>query len=289
MKLLHLDASVLGDNSVSRQLSAAVVARFTGQIDGLQVDYRDLDANPVPHLRSSSLAKTDAAEATDAEQVMQQFLEADIVVIGAPMYNFSIPSTLKAWIDRVAVVSRTFKYTENGPVGLAGGKRVIIASSRGGIYTDSPTRLPGAVPAPGVRLHGHQRGRVRARRGHRLLAAAPRGRHRRCTGSTAVARSGRSRRCVTRSNVRRPSLLVWALNAGLDPLPLLAHPGGPALRGRFFVASGLGSAPSTHGVDLLHACVESVPCAALTRTVGWGDGLHRDGCAPQRISGTDHT
>ncbi|WP_329753555.1 FMN-dependent NADH-azoreductase [Stenotrophomonas maltophilia] len=135
MKLLHLDASVLGDNSVSRQLSAAVVARFTGQIDGLQVDYRDLDANPVPHLRSSSLARTDAAEATDAEQVMQQFLEADIVVIGAPMYNFSIPSTLKAWIDRVAVAGRTFKY---GPVGLAGGKRVIIASSRGGIYTDSP-------------------------------------------------------------------------------------------------------------------------------------------------------
>ncbi|WP_329953038.1 FMN-dependent NADH-azoreductase [Stenotrophomonas sepilia] len=138
MKLLHLDASVLGDNSVSRQLSAAVVARFASQIDDLQVDYRDLDANPVPHLRSSSLARTDAAEATDAEQVMQQFLDADIVVIGAPMYNFSIPSTLKAWIDRVAVAGRTFKYTENGPVGLAGGKRVIIASSRGGIYTDSP-------------------------------------------------------------------------------------------------------------------------------------------------------
>lgn len=138
MKLLHLDASVLGDNSVSRQLTAAVVAQFKNQIDGLQVDYRDLDANPVPHLRSSSLAGVDAAEATDAEQVMQQFLAADILVIGAPMYNFSIPSTLKAWIDRVAVAGRTFKYTENGPVGLAGGKRVIVVSARGGIYTDSP-------------------------------------------------------------------------------------------------------------------------------------------------------
>jgi len=137
MKLLHLDASVLGDNSVSRQLTAAVVAQFKSQIDGLQVDYRDLDANPVPHLRSSSLAGVDAAEATDAEQVMQQFLAADILVIGAPMYNFSIPSTLKAWIDRVAVAGRTFKYTENGPVGLAGGKRVIVVSARGGIYTDS--------------------------------------------------------------------------------------------------------------------------------------------------------
>jgi FMN-dependent NADH-azoreductase len=138
MKLLHIDASVLGDNSVSRQLSAAVVARFNETVENLDVTYRDLDRNPIPHLSSGSLAQVDAAEATDAEAVMQQFLAADVIVIGAPMYNFSIPSTLKAWIDRVAVAGRTFKYTENGPVGLAGGKRVIIASSRGGIYTDSP-------------------------------------------------------------------------------------------------------------------------------------------------------
>lgn len=138
MKLLHIDASALGDNSVSRQLSAAVVARFRDQLDDLQVCYRDLDAQPIPHLRGSSLAQADAAEVADAAQVMQQFLEADVVVIGAPMYNFSIPSTLKAWIDRVAVAGKTFKYTESGAVGLAGGKRVIIASSRGGIYSDSP-------------------------------------------------------------------------------------------------------------------------------------------------------
>jgi len=138
MKLLHIDASVLGDNSVSRQLSAAVVARFNETVENLDVTYRDLDRNPIPHLSSGSLAQVDAAEATDAEAVMQQFLAADVIVIGAPMYNFSIPSTLKAWIDRVAVAGRTFKYTENGPVGLAGGKRGIIASSRGGIYTDSP-------------------------------------------------------------------------------------------------------------------------------------------------------
>ncbi len=138
MKLLHLDASVLGDNSVTRQLSAAVVARFRENIDGLEVSYRDLDSNPIPHLRSGSLAQADAAEAADAEAVMQQFLAADVLVIGAPMYNFSIPSTLKAWIDRVAVAGRTFKYTEAGAVGLAGGKRVIIVSARGGIYADSP-------------------------------------------------------------------------------------------------------------------------------------------------------
>ncbi|WP_349998176.1 NAD(P)H-dependent oxidoreductase [Stenotrophomonas lacuserhaii] len=138
MKLLHIDASALGDNSVSRQLSAAVVARFKDSVESLDVSYRDLDANPIPHLRGSSLAGADADEVADAENVMAQFLAAEVVVIGAPMYNFSIPSTLKAWIDRVAVAGKTFKYTEAGPVGLAGGKRVIIASSRGGIYVDSP-------------------------------------------------------------------------------------------------------------------------------------------------------
>jgi len=138
MKLLHIDASVLGDNSVSRQLSAAVVARFAEGDPDLQVTYRDLDAHPIPHLRSGSLAQTDPAEVAEAEQVMQEFLQADVLVIGAPMYNFSIPSTLKAWIDRVAVAGRTFKYTENGPVGLAGGKRVVVVSARGGLYADSP-------------------------------------------------------------------------------------------------------------------------------------------------------
>lgn len=139
MKLLHIDASALGANSVSRQLSAAVVARFREQVGNLVVVYRDLDAEPLPHLRGSSLAQADAAEVSDAAQVLQQFLDAEVVVIGAPMYNFSIPSTLKAWIDRVLVAGRTFKYTDAGSVGLAGGKRVIIASSRGGIYSDPAT------------------------------------------------------------------------------------------------------------------------------------------------------
>lgn len=138
MKLLHIDASALGDNSVSRQLTAAVVGRFKDGATDVDVAYRDLDAEPIPHLRGSSLAQLDATETADAQQVLEQFLAADVVVIGAPMYNFSIPSTLKAWIDRVAIAGKTFKYTEAGPVGLAGGKRVIIVSSRGGIYTDSP-------------------------------------------------------------------------------------------------------------------------------------------------------
>lgn len=139
MKLLHIDASVLGDNSVSRHLTAAVVAQFKQQIDGLQVDYRDLDANPVPHLRSGSLAKTDPAEAADAEQVLEQFLAADIVVIGAPMYNFTVPTQLKAWIDRVAVAGKTFRYTEAGPEGLCGNKKVVLVSTAGGLHAGQPT------------------------------------------------------------------------------------------------------------------------------------------------------
>lgn len=134
MKLLHIDSSALGAQSVTRELGAAIVARWLDAVPGLTVDYRDLDANPLPHLSGGSLAKADPTEAADAERVLAQFLDADVVVIGAPMYNFAIPSTLKAWIDRVTVAGKTFHYTEAGPEGLAGGKRVIVASGRGGLH-----------------------------------------------------------------------------------------------------------------------------------------------------------
>jgi FMN-dependent NADH-azoreductase len=137
MKLLHLDSSALGANSITRELSSAIVGRWQESHANLSVEYRDLDADPIPHLTGRALAKTDQAEADAAEAVIQQFLDADVVVIGAPFYNFGIPSTLKAWIDRVAVAGRTFRYTESGPEGLAGAKRVIIASGRGGIYGDT--------------------------------------------------------------------------------------------------------------------------------------------------------
>ncbi|MEF9420610.1 FMN-dependent NADH-azoreductase [Xanthomonas citri] len=136
MKLLHLDSSALGANSISRELSAAVVEQQRRLHPEVDVSYRDLDRDPIPHLTAQTLAQNDPAEAAAAEAVMQQFLQADVIVIGAPMYNFAIPSTLKAWIDRIAVAGRTFQYTANGPEGLAGGKRVIIASARGGLYAD---------------------------------------------------------------------------------------------------------------------------------------------------------
>lgn len=143
MKLLHIDSSILGAGSVSRTLSAAIVAAQQAQQPGLQVSYRDLAAQPVDHLTGAHLAAGQgavpedaalAADVADGAAVLDAFLAADIVVVGAPMYNFSIPTQLKAWIDRLAVAGRTFRYTEKGVEGLAGGKTVIIASSRGGFY-----------------------------------------------------------------------------------------------------------------------------------------------------------
>ena len=138
MNLLHVDSSILGQQSASRELSAAIVASRRAADPTLRVTYRDLAATPLPHLSAGSLAKADPAEAADAERVMQEFLEADIVVVGAPMYNFAIPSTLKAWIDRLAVAGSTFRYNQDGMAeGLAGGKQVVVASSRGGFHQSS--------------------------------------------------------------------------------------------------------------------------------------------------------
>jgi FMN-dependent NADH-azoreductase len=135
MKLLQIDSSILGTQSASRELTAAIVARWRAAHPGIEIRYLDLAAEPLPHLSAISLAKGDVTEAARAERALQEFLAADVVVIGAPMYNFSIPSTLKAWIDRIAVAGRTFRYTAEGPVGLAGGKQVIVATSRGGAYS----------------------------------------------------------------------------------------------------------------------------------------------------------
>lgn len=136
MKLLHIDSSVLGENSASRGMTAAIVARLRAENPGIDVARRDLATQTLPHF-TPVLAEGHPCVARNGE-IVDEFLAADIVVIGAPMYNFTIPTQLKAWIDRILIAGRTFRYTENGPEGLAGGKRVIIASSRGGIYSQGP-------------------------------------------------------------------------------------------------------------------------------------------------------
>jgi FMN-dependent NADH-azoreductase len=142
MKLLHIDSSVLGPHSVSRQVSAAIVDRLRQTTPGLDVTYRDLTQTPLAHLSGSHLAAAQGAPApaelapdlAASAVVLDEFMGADVVIVGAPMYNFTIPSQLKAWIDRIMVVGKTFKYGAAGPEGLAGGKRVIVAISRGGYY-----------------------------------------------------------------------------------------------------------------------------------------------------------
>ena len=147
MKLLHIDSSILADNSVSRKLTAQTVAEWSANHTGTTVEYLDLAAQAPRHLSADSLgfrlpagsdmSDVQKAENAISEALVQQFLDADVIVVGAPLYNFSIPSQLKSWIDRVAQVGRTFQYTATGPKGLAGGKTVIVASTRGGMYSTS--------------------------------------------------------------------------------------------------------------------------------------------------------
>lgn len=149
MKLLHIDASILGGNSVSRQLSAAAVERLRKATPGLEVTYRDISSAPLSHLSGAHLAAAQGAtpetaaireDVAASAAALDEFLAADIVVIGAPMYNFTIPSQLKAWIDRILVAGKTFKYSEAGVEGLAKGKRVIVTITRGGFYgADTPS------------------------------------------------------------------------------------------------------------------------------------------------------
>ncbi|MDB5712345.1 MAG: acyl carrier protein phosphodiesterase [Sphingomonas bacterium] len=144
MNILHIDSSILGANSVSRQLSADVVARIAATAPGATITHRDLGETPVPHLSGRAFMAAqnpDGAHepavrddlATGGE-VLREFLAADTVVIGVAFYNFSVSSQLKAWIDRILVAGQTFRYGANGPEGLAGDKRVILAVARGGLY-----------------------------------------------------------------------------------------------------------------------------------------------------------
>jgi FMN-dependent NADH-azoreductase len=143
MQLLHIDSSVLGPNSASRALSADIVAKQVALHPGMSVVYRDLAADAALHLSSAHLAAWQGGAIEDAllgvdlakgGGYLDELLASDMVVIGAPMYNFSIPSQLKAWIDRVVVAGKTFRYGANGAEGLLKNKKVFIASSRGNVY-----------------------------------------------------------------------------------------------------------------------------------------------------------
>jgi FMN-dependent NADH-azoreductase len=147
MNLLHLDSSILGGNSISRSLSAAAVAKLTASTPGIHVTYRDLAAEPIPHLSGEYLGAAQSgpeaqhipslqADLALGSAVMEEFLAADVIVVGVGLYNFGVPSQLKAWVDRILVAGKTFRYTATGVEGLAGNKRVIITIARGGVYKE---------------------------------------------------------------------------------------------------------------------------------------------------------
>ncbi|MDF1634912.1 FMN-dependent NADH-azoreductase [Mycoplana sp. MJR14] len=151
MNVLHIDSGILGDHSVSRRLTAAIAAQIKAENPDAKITYRDVVADALPHLTGAHLmaanAKPEDVDATVADDVatsaavLEEFLAADTVIVGAPMYNFSLPSQLKAWIDRVAVAGKTFRYGENGPEGLAKGKKIIVVSTRGGHYSSGPAAI----------------------------------------------------------------------------------------------------------------------------------------------------
>lgn len=143
MKILHLDSSVAGSKSVSRPLTAAAAKQLKSANAGAEYVYRDLVKDTLRHynavLRTYGAEPEDStpeqkAELETGKQILDEFMNADTILIGAPMYNFGIPSQLKAWVDLISVPGTTFKYGANGPEGQCGGKKVIVISTRGGIY-----------------------------------------------------------------------------------------------------------------------------------------------------------
>ncbi len=125
MTILHIDSSINGDNSASRAISRSIVDQLRTLNPAAPIVTRDLVAEPLPHLTLASF---------NDQEVLTEFLAADTIVIGAPMYNFTLPTQLKAWLDRILIAGKTFRYTAEGPEGLATGRRVIVALARGGIY-----------------------------------------------------------------------------------------------------------------------------------------------------------
>lgn len=148
MNILHIDSSINGTNSVSRELSRFVVEQLVKQHPGAQAEHLDLITNPPPYytgdslglrlgLEEETLTAAQRSENQLTHALLEQYLKADVLVIGAPFYNFTIPSQLKSWLDRVIQPRKTFQYGANGPEGLSGDKTVYIILSRGGIYSTS--------------------------------------------------------------------------------------------------------------------------------------------------------
>jgi FMN-dependent NADH-azoreductase len=146
--ILVLNSSAAREGSVSRLLVQDAVSRLQKADPGATIVYRDLGAAPMPHLTSDTLSGVRGAPSTEPEhaaralsdELIAELRAADIVVIGAPMYNFGVSTVLRSWFDYVLRAGETFSYSEAGPQGLLGGKRVIVVESRGGLYSEGPAK-----------------------------------------------------------------------------------------------------------------------------------------------------
>lgn len=146
MKILHVDSGIQGANSFSRDMSAKVMAKLTKAHPDAQVQYLDLGRDPIPHLTEQALpivfgfaeaSDEESAEPEVSQKALSDFMDADVVVIGAGLYNLTVSSAMRAWIDRIVILNKTFRYSEEGyPIGLATDKRVILCVSRGGFYAE---------------------------------------------------------------------------------------------------------------------------------------------------------
>lgn len=142
--ILVIDSAISGETSVSKTLVSEAVAALNAD----RVIYRDLGANPVPHLTEATLAGVRGEPVTDvhretralSDELLAELRAADVIVIGAPMYNFSIATSLRSWFDHVLRAGETFRYTEAGPQGLLTGKKAIVIESRGGLYSQGPAQ-----------------------------------------------------------------------------------------------------------------------------------------------------
>ncbi|PUZ20922.1 FMN-dependent NADH-azoreductase [Chitinophaga costaii] len=150
MKILHLVTSSRGAQSFSKKLGVAIVEKLQAAEAGSTVQTHDLTATPFPHLEEVHInsfytpleARTPELNAAvkHSDEAIAELLAADVIVIDVPMYNFNIPSTLKAWIDHIARAGKTFRYGEGGPEGLVKGKKVYLSISTGGVYSEGPMK-----------------------------------------------------------------------------------------------------------------------------------------------------
>lgn len=149
MNILIVNSSALGEASVSSKLTRAFAEGLSRQDEPITITVRDIGRDPVPHLVPETVSGIRGVAESEAERralalsdtLIEEVRQADLIVIGAPMYNFGIASTLKSWFDHVLRARVTFRYTENGPEGLLPGKRVIVVETRAGVYSEGPASV----------------------------------------------------------------------------------------------------------------------------------------------------